>query len=204
MFGFPTQLKYLLPPLSLLFLLFLFHFVAPHNALVLNLNLFWDGEIWRLVTGQLLHSNDNHLYLNTAGLALVWALHGQYYPNLNFYKLVLLGLLSVGIGTVIFAKADVYYGLSGLLHFMLTWGACLDIIRLDNPIKTISIKSIFRHTGLLLLIGLVLKIVYENLSGEDLELAQTINASVAVEIHAVGVVAALVSFLIYLAIKKAA
>ena len=37
------------------------------------------GEVWRLLTGHLVHLGASHTYLNIAGLALVWFLVGRAY-----------------------------------------------------------------------------------------------------------------------------
>jgi rhomboid family GlyGly-CTERM serine protease len=172
------------------------HYFAEHQYLIFATEAVSKGEVWRILTGQLLHINDNHLLLNIAGLALVWALHGEHYPNGKFILILLLALCVVGIGTFFSNTADSYYGLSGILHFFLAWGACLDIKYLDQPLKNakLNLYAIANYTGILLLLGLFLKIIFENTIGGTEETAELIGATVAVEVHAIGVVSATVIF----------
>ncbi|HEX5793039.1 MAG TPA: rhombosortase, partial [Rheinheimera sp.] len=74
---------------------------------------------------------------------------------------------------------QIYVGLSGLLHAMLTFGA----------IKDIQLKI---TTGWLLLAGLITKVAWEQWQGPDAELAELINASVATDAHLFGVLTAVV------------
>ncbi|MFS1704876.1 rhombosortase, partial [Alteromonas sp. AMM-1] len=52
-------------------------------------------ETWRLLSGNLVHTNGYHLLLNGAGLFFLWALHGEHYKPLLFIKL----FLWCGLGT---------------------------------------------------------------------------------------------------------
>mgnify|MGYP005992563155 CR=1 FL=1 len=196
MLGFPTQVRFLLFPVLLVLLMAALHFFVDQGSLVFSTQQVASGEVWRIFTGQLLHTNDNHLLLNIAGLALVWALHGEHYQYGKFVAILVLALFFVGIGTYFSATASSYYGLSGVLHFFLAWGACLDIKYLDRPIKEakLTFYAIANHTGILLLTGLILKVIFENTLGGTEETAALIGATVAVEVHAIGVFSATLIF----------
>lgn len=183
MLGFPTQPRYLLPFIALM-IVFTVLMVVPErysSVLVFNSKLINDGEIWRLLTGHLVHSNFNHLYLNCAGMLLVWALHGEYYPRFKGLPLVLISSIVIGIGLFLTTDYQNYYGFSAVIHFLLVWGALIDVQNKDK-------------TGYLLLIGLILKVGYEQVTGGDPMTAATIGANVATESHLIGVLVALVLF----------
>ena len=176
MFGFPTQKKYIQAPLALIVIMFVLEFLKPMSMDILGLypNLVFDGEIWRIITGQLLHTNFNHLLLNSAGIVLVWALHGEYYLANHFIKVFLSSLIAIGVCLVIFADYYHYAGLSAVIHTLIVYGAIKDILA----------KEI---TGWLILLGMAFKVGYENIYGASDSTIELINASVAVEAHLIGV-----------------
>ena len=138
-----------------------------------------QGQVWRLLTGHLLHSNYWHLVMNMAGLLLAMLLHSHYYRAASLYSQWALCALLIAIA-MYFYSADIaiYVGLSGLLHSMLTLGALRDI----------QLKML---TGWLLLAGLLVKVSVEQWQGPDAQLAQLIDASVAIDAHLYGVIAGL-------------
>lgn len=148
-----------------------------------------NGEIWRIVTGQVLHTNLNHAILNSLGLLLVWALHGEYYGAKHYITIVVISLVLVGVPLAIFYNTTHYAGLSGIIHTLIVYGAIIDI---KHKVKT----------GWLILIGIVLKVGYENIVGASKETAELINANVAVEAHLFGAIAGLLMGACYLVIKK--
>ena len=191
MLGFPTQTRYVLPFVILL-LLFVLGMVMPDSyssLLVFNTSLISEGQLWRLFTGHFIHSNLNHLYLNGAGLLLIWALHGEYYAKLALLPLVVAANLIIGILIFVFADYQNYFGFSGTIHFLLVWGALVDIAQKDK-------------TGYLLLIGLILKVGYEQFTGGDPLTAKTIQANVATEAHLFGVVAAIFAYFLVLLLRQ--
>lgn len=148
-----------------------------------------QGEFWRIVTGQILHTNLNHAILNSLGLALVWALHGEYYEAKHYFSILIISLVLVGIPLAIFYSSTHYAGLSGIIHTLIVYGAIIDIKRKAK-------------TGWLILAGIFVKVGYENLVGASKETAELINAAVAVEAHLIGAIAGMIMGLCYLMIKK--
>nr|WP_196492422.1 rhombosortase [Psychrosphaera haliotis] len=146
----------------------------------------FSGELWRIITGQFLHSNNAHMWMNIAGLALVWALHGDHYRIHHFWVLSIAGMLLVGLLVTLFSEYGIYTGFSGVLHFLLAYGAMIDIKNKDK-------------TGYLLIIGLIAKVAYENIFGAAQSTEQLIDASVAVDAHAFGLVT---GFLLFIVIKS--
>ena len=196
MLGFPTQKQYLIAPLSLISIMFVLELTKPLSMQWLGFtsNDILNGQFWRIITGQLLHTNFNHLLLNISGVALIWALHGEYY-HCKHYALALLASLSmVGIGLLGINFWGVsgyqnYAGLSGILHSLLIFGAIIDIKKKDN-------------TGWLLLIGVLAKVLYEMIVGPEQSTVDLIQANVAVEAHFVGCVVGFTMGLSYLFLKK--
>lgn len=149
-----------------------------------------DMQWWRLISGHFVHSNLNHLYLNCAGLLLVWALHGEYYAYYRLFLLSAIASVLIGLSILILTHYQTYFGLSGVIHFLLIWGALKDIQRRER-------------TGYLLFIGIVIKVLYE-LTGADLSATSAlIGASVATEAHAIGVISSIFTYIIFSKIKKA-
>ena len=135
-----------------------------------------DGQWWRLLSGNLLHTNAWHLYMNLAGLWVILALHEQHYQARGLCLLFCILCLMQGLGLLVFFPDLIgYVGLSGMLHGLFTYGAVLDIRR--------GLKS-----GYLLLLGVILKVSYEQYFGASIEMTQLINARVATEAHLVGLV----------------
>ncbi|WP_100641225.1 rhombosortase [Alteromonas facilis] len=161
---------------------------AASKLFALNYEHVRNGEIYRMLSGHLMHTNEWHLLLNLAGLVLLWALHGDYYtPKRLIIVWVGISLLT-SVGLVIVDPDMTYVGLSGALHGLFAWGACLDIRNKDK-------------TGWLLLLGLFIKIGFEQFGGDTSDIAALIDASVAVNAHAFGAFAGVIFGLFY-ALKK--
>ena len=177
MLGFPTQRQYLVAPALLAALILVLNVLEPHASEWLGFypELVIHGDWWRVITGQLLHTNDNHMWLNLAGLVLVWALHGEHYRAHHFFSVVLLSLILIGTSLMFFVDYGHYAGLSGVLHCLLIYGGVLDIKNKDK-------------TGWLLLAGVTLKVAYEVLVGPSAETEALIGAAVAFEAHLLGVI----------------
>ncbi|KKO45257.1 protease [Arsukibacterium ikkense] len=146
-----------------------------------------DGELWRLLSGHLLHSNFYHLLLNAGGLLIIMLLHGNYQRQLHLiWQLLFHALWISGLLYWLQPQVQQYVGLSGVLHGLLFFGALLDI-------KT------GKTGGVLLTLGILAKIGYEQYQGPDAELGQLINATVAIDAHLYGVISGAVLFaLLYL------
>jgi len=145
-----------------------------------------QGQIWRLFTGHLFHTNGAHLLLNLSAITLLWALHGQFYTKSNYLSLLLLSALATSVGLYFFSpELHRYVGLSGVLHGVFVWGAVMDIRHKDK-------------TGYLLFIGVWLKVAYEQLYGASGDIAKLIGANVAIDAHLWGAVGGLIYSIIYL------
>ena len=151
-----------------------------------------NGQIWRLLTGNLLHTNIWHLVMNLAGFWVIMFLHELHYQR-HTGKLTLLFLclcVLEGVGLYIFyPELKAYVGLSGLLHGLFTFGAVMDIQK--------GLRS-----GYLLLIGVIVKVGYEQYFGASAGVSELINARVATESHLVGLVAGLICAIFWLIIAN--
>ncbi|MFC3095606.1 rhombosortase [Alteromonas sediminis] len=142
------------------------------------------GEIWRFFSAHLLHTNGNHLLLNGAGLLLLWALHGDYYNAPRIAVVFFSSALIIALGIHLFTpELSRYVGLSGVLHSLFVWGALQDIQHK-------------RKSGYLLLVGVAIKIIAEQIQGPDQRLGDWIDAIVAIDAHLYGALAGIIGFLI--------
>lgn len=138
-----------------------------------------DSEPWRLATGHLVHLGWVHLGMNLAGLLLIWALFAGLLPLWCWAMGLLLSALGVSLGLYLFDPALAWYvGLSGVLHGLLAMGA-LALLRRD------------RVTAMLLLVGVVGKLLWEQLGGGDAGSAELIGGAVIVNAHLYGALAGL-------------
>lgn len=148
-----------------------------------------DGEYWRLLTGNLLHTNAWHLLMNLAGLWVIVLLYHTHYRLMHFSILFTVCCLLQGVGLYLFYPGLIgYVGLSGMLHGLFTYGAIKDI--------TIGVKS-----GYLLLFGVIIKVVHEQVYGASQEVTEMIGARVATEAHLVGVISGIFIFILVYAIS---
>ena len=190
---FPTKKTQFIGPL-LVFILALLAFVFDQQTsdlLIYDRKLIIAGEYWRLLTGHFFHSNGNHFMLNIAAVALLWALHGQYYYFKNYLVIFFVSGLICSLGILWFAENIAFYvGLSGVLHGFFVWGALMDIKHHEK-------------TGYLLLIGVIAKILHEQFYGASADVERLIGATVATDAHLYGAVGGLVVFISgYVIFKK--
>lgn len=137
------------------------------------------GQWWRLITGNLLHTNHWHLLMNLAGLWIILFLHHFHYRAKGLTLLFILLCSLEGIGLYLgYPQLLSYVGLSGMLHGLFAYGAVQDIQR--------RIRS-----GYLLLLGVIVKVGHEQFYGASDEVSTMIGARVATEAHLVGLLCGL-------------
>lgn len=82
-----------------------------------------EGELWRLLTGHLVHLGWQHLLLNLAGLGLVWFLVGSYLSIAAWLATLGAIVLCMDLAFwVLNPELNWYVGLSGVLHGLLLAG----------------------------------------------------------------------------------
>lgn len=173
-------------------LLVMLHFLPEQMRSVLEYHSTQPQQIWRFVTGHLLHSNQWHLAMNLGALLLMLMLHQLYYSLNSFMLLLVSGCVGISVLLYLFSpQIQIYVGLSGWLHCFITVGALLDI---RHKI----------HSGWLILLGVIAKVAYEQWQGPDAELAALIDANVAIDAHLYGVICGLLLGLICLMHAKPA
>ncbi|MFV0594345.1 rhombosortase [Shewanella sp.] len=150
------------------------------NLLAYRRSAISDGEWWRLITGNLLHTNHWHLLMNLAGLWVILFLHHFHYRLKGLTALFISLCLLEGIGLFLgYPQLLGYVGLSGMLHGLFTFGAVQDIRH--------KIRS-----GYLLLLGVLVKVGHEQFYGASDDVTAMIGARVATEAHLVGLICGLV------------
>jgi len=89
-----------------------------------------SGELWRLVTGHLVHLGWSHALMNVAALLLLWLLVGQSLGALGWCVVLLTSVAVIDLGLWFLNPGlEWYVGLSGVLHGMLGASVVADIGR---------------------------------------------------------------------------
>ncbi len=134
-----------------------------------------DGEVWRLLTGHLVHLSPYHLALNLLGMALVAAYGAGCFTAAGWLAIGLGCALATG-GGLLWLSPEVgwYVGLSGALHGLLA---------------AVGFARVRRHewSAGLLLGGVALKLAWEQLYGPLTEGAR-IGGAVIVDAHLYGTI----------------
>jgi len=136
-------------------------------------------EIWRLLTGHLVHGSWQHTWLNLTGLLVVAVLFRQTYSALEWIFIGLFSALSIDFGLIFFMPhLQWYLGLSGVLHGLLAAGT-VAWWRLEN-----------RGLAVLLFVMLIAKLTWEQWQGA-LPLSGELN--VIVNAHLYGAIGGLLA-----------
>lgn len=137
------------------------------------------GELWRWISGHLVHANPRHLLLNLVGLWLCQALTGVPWKLWQWLWRILLLAAAISLGFWLFdPQIHWYVGFSGVL-FGLYLLAALDRFW-QQPLVSV------------LLIGmLVVKILMEQFASVKIDGSGWIGVPVLVDAHLYGFVAAL-------------
>lgn len=145
------------------------------------------GEIWRLLTSQIVHVGFNHTLLNLVGYLIIAAAFREDLSPPEEATSLLLAMLGVGVGVYVWSpELHWYAGLSGALYGLLSHSLIIG----------------YRRTPILsLLFGAYLagKFYYEQfVSGPDTFTASMIGAEVAIDSHLYGALTGLITGLISL------
>lgn len=138
-----------------------------------------DGQVWRVLTGHLMHLGWPHVLLNLAGLALLWIIFGRLLSFERWVVALVCCAFGVSLGLLLFhPELDWYVGMSGVLHGMFVIGAIA------------GIRSGYRAEWLLLGL-LTVKLVWEQLRGATPATAEFVGGAVIVDAHLYGAITGL-------------
>jgi len=191
-FSFPlAPQQYLAPLLIVLSSLVAFFFEQQlGESLIYKRSSVSHGEWWRFISAHFFHTNLYHFLLNVVALILLWALQGHTY-TIRAYLLVFFCSALLSCLGIHFFSPDLsqYVGLSGALHGIFIWSALLEI-------------SYKEKTGYLLLLGILLKILYEQFYGASTDLSVLISAKVAINAHLWGAIGGAFMFLMIWGVNR--
>ncbi|RUO38118.1 rhombosortase [Aliidiomarina shirensis] len=185
MIQLPLNRRYTLAPI-LVSVLLLAIFLLPESVL-LQLTFerapIADGEFWRLFSGQFVHFSWGHLWLNIAGIWVMYLLFAEHTASWRYPLLIGLLAFASNLGMYLFnPEVEAYVGFSGVLYGIFAWGAVVDICK--------GIKL-----GWLLFIGIMLKVSWEYFAGPVAIGAATVD-NLAVSAHFFGALGGLILALI--------
>jgi len=153
-------------------------------ALRFERTLILQGEVWRLITGHLVHLGWSHLLLNLAGLALIWGLFQRQLGTLEWWWVWLASTLAVSAGLFFFdLNLGWYVGLSGVLHGLFIAGLLM-ALRQDP----------WWGDGALLAV-VVAKLAWEQLYGSLPGTSSLAGGNVIVDAHLYGAIGGAVAVL---------
>ena len=170
--------------LSLLIIISLF--VGEHSLSQLQYQrqAIMDGQVYRLITAHLVHTNNYHVLLNLTGLIFIGVLAQFQLGQRDWWLTLLVSALIVSVGLILFnPELQWYRGLSGVLH-----GVAIVLI-----LKARQLAGFIRA---IVLIALTTKIVLEQLHIGLWQSEQLIGSTVIVDAHLYGVIGGLVSYMI--------
>lgn len=91
------------------------------------------GELWRLVTGHLVHLDLHHTLLNCLGILLMWALFARDYPPRQWLVIVLGSIAVIDAGLALWDSTLRWYvGSSGALHGVMAAGTLAHLRRRER------------------------------------------------------------------------
>jgi rhomboid family GlyGly-CTERM serine protease len=135
-----------------------------------------QGEIWRIWTGNLIHSNYYHLGLNLSGF---WLFVFIFKELMNATQLMLSFVILIsggGLGLYFLTpELDWYAGLSGALYGLFIVGAFYALLDKDFM------------TGLSIIIVIPVKIIWDHLHNTGQTNAHLIGVPVSTESHIYGI-----------------
>jgi rhomboid family GlyGly-CTERM serine protease len=151
-----------------------------------------DLELWRLVSGHLVHLGTSHFMLNVAGLILVWILVGQAFAFRDWLTVTMSSIVAIDIGLWLLSPALQWYvGLSGVLHGLLAAGVVAGL-------KTRSIDAIF------LGIALLGKLAYEQFAGPLPGSQAAAGDTVVVDAHLYGAIGGAIAAAVLIRVWRSA
>ena len=133
-----------------------------------------NGQLWRMLTGHLAHLGWSHLFMNLAGLGLIWTIFGSHITWRRWLVILFVGALGTSVLLLLLnPQLRWYVGLSGILHTLFIAGCLADFK--------------YRRWDTWILLGLVLvKLLYEQIWGPMPGSESTAGGKVIVDAHLYG------------------
>ncbi|MFQ2238235.1 rhombosortase [Aeromonas dhakensis] len=154
---------------------------VPPSTLAFERVSILHGEPWRIITGNLVHTNTMHALLNLGSCVAIYSLFCDHLDRCRLFTLMTLLWLSVGLGIWWWCpQTEWYMGLSGSLHGLFAWGAVQDI------------RTGRRTSGWMLLAGLLMKLFWDHYTGGQGLISEMIDARVHIGSHLLGSVTGIV------------
>lgn len=132
------------------------------------------GQYWRLVSGQLVHLGLGHLWPNLAALAIIGILFDDVFRAGDWWRTAAASAAAIDLGLYVLEPAVLWYvGLSGVLHGIVAAGALELLVRRQA-------------IGAVLGVGLVAKLLFEQIAGPVPFTAESVGGPVVVAAHLYG------------------
>ncbi|WP_432459179.1 rhombosortase [Agarivorans sp. QJM3NY_25] len=128
------------------------------------------GHYWRLLSGNFCHNNFTHWLMNIAALILIYFCYNDRLSNRQFLQLSLI-ISGLGGYALLYGPYSEYVGLSALIHGLIAYAACIDIIKGRAKI------------GMVVVLGLAMKLLFEQIYGADPWIKQMIGIDIAIDAH---------------------
>lgn len=157
---------------------------AGRAAFGLNREAVLQGEVWRLLTGHIVHLTRAHALMNILGLGLLVVLLWDALAPRQLIFACLSSAMAISIGIlVLLPDLSSYVGWSGVTHGVIAWGG----LRLWQLRR--------RFYGALLLLGLGGKLGWETLVGPTPGASEAIGGVILLESHLFGAVGGTLAWL---------
>ena len=151
-----------------------------------------DLELWRVVTGHLVHLGLSHFLLNVAGLLLVWILAGREFPFRDWLVVGIASVAAIDIGLWLLSPALQWYvGLSGVLHGLLAAGVVAGL-------------GARRPDAMVLGAVLLIKLAYEQFAGPLPGSEAAAGDRVVVDAHLYGAVGGALTAAVLIRVRRSA
>ena len=157
----------------LLLVCFLIQFLQLAEWFNFDRQLILDGQWWRLLTAHFTHSGWWHFYLNMAGLLMVALFFSAYRSSSYWVGVIVLLSLLISLGLMLDQQLDRYVGFSGVLHGLFIIGGYYEYRR-------------YKWSGLILLLLLAGKLLWEQLFGALPGSESMLQGQVAINAHLYG------------------
>ncbi|MEE9352468.1 MAG: rhombosortase [Thiotrichaceae bacterium] len=163
----------------LLLSLLLILFQAFQSELLFQRNSINEGQLWRILTGNWVHTNYYHLLMNLTGLGFICLLFKDHFSIKHFYISLFMTTIAVGLGLYFFSPQLMWYaGLSGALYGLYIIAA------------SAALKNKDYIASIPILIAIPAKLIWDSQHNDLIDSsAELIGAPIATDAHIYGLIA---------------